>query len=124
MAGGDSTSQTASNCDNLVVTDGAHPLFLEPSKKDVSCNTNNWPSYCEQCNERLINKDAFLNQHFEKKPHEPVTICKSCKGNVYEYFARNSQALYHKCKKKGECICDQDANQNFVTNVQNMPNPS
>ncbi|XKL67974.1 hypothetical protein PGB90_003465 [Kerria lacca] len=125
MAGEDTVSQKSSENENQVdqvVTDAAHPLFLEPSKKDVSVNTNNWRYYCEQCNERLINKDAFLNKHFEKKYHEPVTTCKSCKGNVYEYFARHSHALYHKCKKRGEYVCNQDTNQNYPIDEQNSTN--
>lgn len=122
MAGEDTTSQSNSDSSCDVVTDAAHPLFLEPSKKDASCSTSTWRYYCEQCNERLINKDAFLNKHFEKKYHEPVTTCKSCKGNVYEYFARHSPALYHKCKKRSECVCSQDANQNYSAESSNSTN--
>lgn len=100
-----------------VVPDAAHPLFLEPTKKDASSSTNSWRYFCQQCNERLINKDAFLNKHFEKKYHEPVTTCKMCKGNIYEYSARQSHALYHKCKKREECMCTDN---NSSTN-QNSP---
>lgn len=110
---GDKKSQSSLMCSE-VVTDAAHPLFLEPTRKDASSSTSSWRYYCQQCNERLINKDAFLNKHFEKKYHEPVTTCERCKGNIYQYRSRQSHALYHKCKQRGECVCNQNNNNNDV----------
>lgn len=114
----DSASETTSKSQPKVVVDAAHPLFLEPDKKSVSCSTKPWKYHCLQCDERLTNKEAFLKKHFEKTYHERYSECQKCKGSIYEYLDHNSRAIYHKCRKNDKGIRTvQDMNQNYTTST-------
>lgn len=116
MSDDNSSSRATSAPLSQVQVDAAHPLFLEPSQKSVSCSTSNsWKYQCTQCNERLINKDAYLKKHFLNTQHKAVAECHKCKGNIFEYLDHNTRALYHKCRKKDvEVVHREDMNQNYM----------